>query len=331
MKKNILVGLALFFTFYSLQAQQRPQYSQYMLNNFILNPAVAGTSEHYDIKAGYRNQWTGINDNADPTNIRGIAPRTLYVTGHMHLGQHIGPYRGKHRNEPKNFHGLGGMIVADKTDITSFTSFYLAYSFNMKLADNLRVALGTFLGGQQFRLDGSLVRVRDPLNPLSSGITKTVPDGSLGAWIYSSDFYVGASAHQLFQNKLFANDLNLANQGLNKLSSHLFLTGGYLFKVNKDFKIIPSFLVKYVSPAPMSFDINLKTRYKDMMWAGASYRQDGSLVFLLGGVIKNLIEFGYAFDYSTAAISRTNAGSHEIIVGVRLNPQGRVTSPSDFW
>jgi type IX secretion system PorP/SprF family membrane protein len=311
-------------------AQQRPQYSQYMLNNFIINPAVAGSSDHYDLKAGFRDQWTGIKDNVDPNNIRNVAPRTFYVSGHMHLGQHLGAYRGKHRNEPQNFHGLGGMIVADKTDITSFTSFYAAYAFNMKVAKDFRVALGAFVGGQQFKLDGSLVRTKENTN-LSAGITKFVPDGSIGAWGYGKKYYFGISAHQIFQSKLFDEGITLSSQGLNKLSSHYFITGGYLFQVSRDFKLIPSILVKYVAPAPMSFDINLKTRYKDMIWAGASYRQDGSLVFLIGGVVKNLIEFGYAFDYTTTAIGRNYSGSHEIILGARISPRGRVTSPSDFW
>lgn len=332
MNKNLLLTVVVLCAFVSVSiAQQRPQYSQYMLNNFIINPAVAGTAEYYDVKAGYRDQWTGIKDNVDPNNIRNVAPRTFYLSGSVHLGQHIGPYKGKHRNEPRNFHGLGGMVVADKTDITSFTSFYMAYAFNMKMADNFRVSVGTFLGAQQFKLDGALVRARDAQNTLGAGITKVVPDGSIGIWGYGTKFYFGASSHQIFQNKLFANDIDVAAQGLNKLSSHYFITGGYLFPVNKDFKIIPSFLFKYVSPAPASFDINLKTRYKDMVWAGVSYRQDGSLVFLVGGVVKNFIEFGYAFDYTTSAIGRNYSGSHEIMVGVRLNPQGRVTSPSDFW
>ena len=329
MKKHILLAAVCCSILFAAQAQQRPQYSQYMLNNYLLNPAVAGTSEHYDIKAGYRDQWSGFKDNADVDGkITNVAPRTFYVSAHAHLGQHIGPYRGKHRNEPKNFHGIGALVVADKTGPTSRTSYYVSYAFNMKMADNFRAALGAFVGAQQFKLDESAIRSRD----LSIvGFTKTVPDATVGLWLYGTEWYAGVASHQIFQNKLSFNDGSVGIAGENKLSAHYFATAGYLFKASKDFKIIPSVLVKYVSPTPISFDINLKTRYKDMVWVGASYRQDGSLVFLVGGVVKNLIEFGYAFDYTTSAIGKNYASSHEVLVGVRLQPQGRVTSPSDFW
>ena len=332
MKKHILLAALSCGVLFAAQAQQRPQYSQYMLNNFLLNPAVAGTSEHYDIKAGYRDQWSGFKDNADPNGtITNVAPRTFYASAHAHLGQHIGPYRGKHRNEPKNFHGLGALVVADKTGPTSRTSFYASYAFNMKMAENFRASVGAFVGAQQFKLDGTQLRYKDPLLTIGEGITKTVPDATLGIWLYGTEWYGGVSSHQIFQNKLSFNDGSVSIAGENKLSAHYFATAGYLFKASKDFKIIPSILVKYVSPTPVSFDVNLKTRYKDMVWVGASYRQDGSLVFLVGGVVKNLIEFGYAFDYTTSAIGKTYASSHEVLLGIRLQPQGRVTSPSDFW
>ena len=41
-------------------AQQLPLYSQYMQNNFVLNPAIAGTTENAPFRAVIRNQWTGM-------------------------------------------------------------------------------------------------------------------------------------------------------------------------------------------------------------------------------------------------------------------------------
>ncbi len=41
-------------------AQQQPYYTQYILNNFILNPALAGIENYWDFKVSYRNQWVGL-------------------------------------------------------------------------------------------------------------------------------------------------------------------------------------------------------------------------------------------------------------------------------
>ena len=57
MKKNLLL-LTIFsaLTVYSVNAQQRPYYTQYILNNFIVNPAVAGIENYTDVKISHPDQ-----------------------------------------------------------------------------------------------------------------------------------------------------------------------------------------------------------------------------------------------------------------------------------
>src|ERR1700712_995974 len=57
-------------------AQQRPQYTQYVFNNYLLNPALSGIENYTDVKAGYRSQWTGLQG----------APVTSYLTVNAPLG-----------------------------------------------------------------------------------------------------------------------------------------------------------------------------------------------------------------------------------------------------
>src|SRR5215203_2739933 len=60
-----------------VQAQQRPHYTQYILNNYIINPAVAGIENYTDVKISHRHQWVGIQD----------APVTTYFTIHKAIGK----------------------------------------------------------------------------------------------------------------------------------------------------------------------------------------------------------------------------------------------------
>ena len=60
-------------------AQQRPHYTQYILNNYIINPAVAGIENYTDVKISHRHQWVGIQD----------APVTTYLTIHGPLKRAI--------------------------------------------------------------------------------------------------------------------------------------------------------------------------------------------------------------------------------------------------
>ena len=41
-------------------AQQNPQFSQYLQNSLILNPAIIGAEDITEFTLGYRNQWTGF-------------------------------------------------------------------------------------------------------------------------------------------------------------------------------------------------------------------------------------------------------------------------------
>src|SRR5215468_2689932 len=60
----------LFLIVNSCFAQQRPYYTQYILNNYIINPAVAGIENYWDVKISHRHQWVGLDG----------APVTTYFT-----------------------------------------------------------------------------------------------------------------------------------------------------------------------------------------------------------------------------------------------------------
>ena len=301
--------------------QQRAQYSQYMTNNYLLNPAVAGTTEHYEVRVGYRNQWTGMTD----------APRTFYLTGQLHVGKHVGPYAGRSKHEPKNHHGLGIILFNDVTGPLSRTSAYLTYAYNMKLTKTLRMSVGMNVGYQQLSLDGSKVVMKNYNSNISNGFSRGTIDGSLGAWLYDKKWYAGASVQQIFQNKIFFNDY-IAEGETYKFTNHYFLTGGLKLDLNPDLYLLPSVMIKYVTPAPASVDINLKARWRDLLWLGASYRTNGSVVMIFGVTISKMMEIFYSYDYVYGRnLAVTGYGSHEISIGIKPNPKGKVRSPSDFW
>ena len=75
MKKIILLSL-LFFSVQIITAQQYPLFSNYVLNSYGFNPAIAGSSPHWDARATYRTQWVGIDG----------APQTQIVSLHGPVG-----------------------------------------------------------------------------------------------------------------------------------------------------------------------------------------------------------------------------------------------------
>ncbi|MFI5188558.1 MAG: type IX secretion system membrane protein PorP/SprF, partial [Chitinophagales bacterium] len=69
MKRNFITILLLLLSVFVF-AQQRPHYTQYILNNYILNPALSGIENYTDVKLSARDQWVGLNG----------APETFYFT-----------------------------------------------------------------------------------------------------------------------------------------------------------------------------------------------------------------------------------------------------------
>jgi hypothetical protein len=69
MKKIFTIGV---FSFMVLagEAQQKPHYTQYVLNQYIINPAISGIENYTDVKISARDQWVGLAG----------APKTSYLT-----------------------------------------------------------------------------------------------------------------------------------------------------------------------------------------------------------------------------------------------------------
>jgi type IX secretion system PorP/SprF family membrane protein len=300
-------------------AQQQPQYTQYMVNPFLYNPAVSGTEDYTDIRAGYRKQWAGFNG----------SPSTAYLSAHTNIGKHL-VTNNRSRNKKNGFHGIGGIVTRDAIGPTTTTTVSMAYSYHLKLTKKIFASLGASGGFNQFTLDGSKLTPADANDGLINGMTKTgLGDITVGAWVYSDKFFAGASLAQVAPSIQFSQTSNSLDNYT--LTHHYFIMAGYRIPLGYDFTFIPSFCIKGASPAPMSFDINAKVRYKDFLWAGVSYRNRDAVSAMVGVLINNMFDISYSYDYITSDINKYTGGSHEIVIGYRLRPQGRVICPSNFW
>ncbi len=279
-------------------AQQLPVYTQFMFNSYVFNPAEAGTHNFYQVRLNNRFQWIGIPD----------APQTNSLSVY-------GPHTERDM-------GFGGYIFNDATGPTSRNGLYGSYAYNLPAWGNVRLSMGLSAGILQNRVDGSKIVLLDPFDPALQNTVASAfsPDATVGLYLYSSDFHVGFSAHQLFINKL-----NLFDEGtgLNRLKAHFYLTGGYRYYIGPDFALEPSVIVRGSTPTPVQADINLRAHYQDLLWLGVSFRSKDAVSFLVGYTHENRFHFGYSYDMSFSPIRHHNSGSHEIFVGMRFNPVRR--------
>lgn len=302
-------------------AQQQTQHSQYMNNNYLLNPAVAGTEDYIDAKFSSRLQWTGLEG----------SPNTYYASVHSSLGKwRTQPKRTLH-DRHRGFHALGGIAYNDVTGPTSRAGLYGSYAYNLALTPTVRLALGASVGMQQFAIDGEKLRFHDPNNHPGNQASRML-DGTVGVWLYSPSYYVGISGAQLFANALdFSYAQTTPVGAANALQRHYFGTVGGRVPLGADWALVPSVLVKVVSAAPVSVDFSAKLRYRDSFWVGASVRPSDSVVALFGVNFAEYASLGYSYDTGISQLAAYHWGSHEVVLGLKLKKTPKVVCTDRFW
>ncbi len=291
----------------SVLAQQDPQFTQYMFNLLALNPAYAGSAERTSLKALSRHQWVGFEG----------APATQTLTMHAPLW---------HESL-----GVGGTIMRDSHGpITQYTFMAdLAYRIHM---GNAKLAFG--LKGGLNLLQGNYADL-DPLMENDQVFqqnvnTKLDPQFGFGVMYYSDRYFLGISTPKLLRTEFFQTD-SLAFISEPGQQPHYFLTGGYVFDLGVYHKFKPTFLVKAVQGAPVSFDLTANFLFFEKFWLGAMYRHTDAVGALMQYHITNELTVGYSYDYPVSVIRNYSGGSHEIMVGYEFgNKMKGVRSPRYF-
>lgn len=323
-----------------VSAQQKPHYTQYILNQYVVNPALTGIENYVDLKLSHRHQWVGMQD----------APVTSYLTVHGPLGKKdfrttATSYeipgenpRGKRYWEdytaPEPHHGIGMQLVNDVTGPLSNLTAYATYAYHIGLSPRTSLSGGFGLGINRVSLDASKLDFGDVIvdpSVYSNGIiNKTRFDMTAGLYLYSADYFIGLSAQNIVPQKIdFSNGYIRPETG--KTVPHLFATAGYRFGISEDFNLIPSLMVKYVNPLPTQVEFNAKLQYRDLAWIGASYRHNDGYAGMLGLNISNTFNVGYAYDYTTSRLNNFSKGTHEFVVGFLIGNRYPDKCPTNVW
>ena len=304
MKRLIIIWCISGFLLMETYGQQLPMYSQYLLNDFVINPANAGRNDYSLIQTSVRYQWLGFND----------APRTFLASVNL-------PYRpGKV--------GLGGYIYTDITGPLVRSGASLAYAYHVELGNELKLSMGVFGGVMQYKIDGARIILADEDERyLFEGMeTSLVPDASFGVNVYSERGFFGFSFNHLFHNRLNTKVFSSTSPSFGYLKNHMFLSAGYRFEMSSEIELEPSFLVKIVNPLPPQLDVSARVFYQKEVWLGLQYRLKEAFVVTVGYDYKQRLQIGYSYDFTMSNIKRYSSGSHEVMLGYRFN--NSVKAPS---
>lgn len=321
-----------------VNAQTRPHYTQYILNNFIINPAVAGIENYTDVRISHRHQWVGIQD----------APVTTYITAHGSIGkedQRTSPTtllpegdnpRGRayweQYTSAEPHHGWGATVINDRTGPLNRFSVYGTYAYHLGISAQTSISAGISLGMTNNTIRTDKLVFDNPIDPVvgsSDLLNRWRPDLNMGVYLYSSSFFAGISVQQILnQGFVFASD-TLTTAG--SAYPYLFVTAGFRTFAGEDFSIIPSVVLRQVKALPLGVDLNVKAQYRDRFWVGAGYRYRDGFQGMAGVNISSALSIGYAYDYTTSALQNFTSGTHEVVVGFLLGNRWGDTCPRNLW
>ncbi|WP_207493553.1 PorP/SprF family type IX secretion system membrane protein [Aridibaculum aurantiacum] len=342
MKRSLLLALVCLCVGGAATAQQRPHYTQYILNNYIINPAVAGIENYTDIKISHRHQWVGLQD----------APVTTYLTIHGPLSKSdvdrttattVGPSNENPRGraywadytKAEPHHGVGFTMINDRTGPLNRFAAYGTYAYHLGIAERTSISLGVSAGVQNWTLNASKLDfgAASPVDPAVAGsgyLNRLRPDVNAGVWLYSADYFVGLAAQNIIPSKLrFAEDTVRLSDG--RIIPHMFLQAGYRMFLNDDFSLLPSVTVRYANPAPIGIDVNAKLQFRELLWAGMSYRHQDGYAAMVGLNVNSTFNIGYAHDFTTSRLNTVSRGTHEIVVGFLLGNRYGDWCPRNLW
>ena len=300
--KRYLTIILYIFTFWGY-SQQDPQYTQYMYNMAMVNPAYVGATENITLGLLYRNQWTGISG----------APQTSTFFGNAKLSESI---------------GLGLSVISDQLGPVNETNLYADIGYAITLNNQNHLSFGLKLGATFHDIGLNNLTVFDADDPFfNNNINSTTPNIGAGIFYYSDTYYLGIS----IPNFLNSVHLNIEGSQLGSETQHYFITAGYVFQLSEDTKLKPSCLVKSAFDAPVSFDINANILLYHKLELGISLRNDDSFSGLVNFAITPQLNIGYAYDAIRSDIRRFAPSSHEVLIRYQFSEKNRrIRSPRFF-
>lgn len=311
-RNHCLVALTFLSAIITSYGQQDPQFTQYMYNTQVINPAYAGSREVLSFGFLGRTQWVGLDGSPE--------------TGTFTVNSPIGLYDNM---------GLGLSIVYDKIGPAMESNITADYSYSINLSYNYKLAFGLKAGMDVLDIDYTRLTLSEQSDPFfqSNVDNRLRPQVGAGLYLNSDRFYAGLSVPN-FLNTTHFDESSLQNANTNDIAIerlHYFFITGYVFDLNENLKFKPATLVKYVSGSPLQWDLSANFLINEKLTLGASYRWSAAVSALAGFQITPGFFAGFGYDYQSTNIEQYSNGSYEVFLRFDIfNKADRVITPRFF-
>lgn len=259
----------------------------------VINPAYA-TAEEGILNLGglYRTQWVGLEG----------APKTGSFFAHTPINDRI--------EVGISFTNDNIGDVVNENNIFADFAYVLPVGIESKISFGVKAGVTLFdtnFNGFQLQSGGA-----SSDEAFDENISKAFPNLGIGAFFFTDNYYLGLSAPNMLSTKHLENENGIKATGVQNV--HYFLTGGYVFDIDKNLKLKPAFMARGVKGAPLAVDITANVLINEKLEAGLGYRLGDAISALVNFRITPELRVGYAYDYTTTNLGDFNSGSHEIFI-----------------
>ncbi|WP_430615289.1 PorP/SprF family type IX secretion system membrane protein [Flavobacterium sp. JP2137] len=303
--KALLCVLLVLCSIHQVQAQQEPQYTQYMYNAIQINPAYAGSRGIMSVFGVYRTQWVGLDG----------APKTAAFSVNTPLGQ--------------SKLGLGASLANESIGAMDENAFALDLSYTLDLGQRYKLAFGLKGAINLLSVDYTKLNRYNPSDPVfAQNITNQwTPNLGAGLYLHSDKSYIGLSVPNFLETTRYDDNAVAAV----KQKMNVYLMGGQVFEWSPSVHFKPAFLIKAVAGAPLQVDLTANFLLRDQWVVGAAYRWNASYSALVGFQVSDGLFIGYSYDAETTKLAHYNSGSHELFLRFEwLNRYNRINTPRFF-
>lgn len=313
MNKNYIVVLLL-FGLQVLQAQQLPDRSYFSNMNFIWNPAITGSYQHWEAFGSYRQQWAGFEGNPETITVGTQFPILEYNMG------------------------IGGFINQDYIQPISSTNLGLTYAYHIQTGffGSDVFSIGLIGTATQFSIDPNQIFITDADDLL-------IPEGENSQFTYNmgigfyyvshsnaysqsfsdeSYIYFGAAANQIIPLDLIFDNSNQTPLNFKRAIHANAIFGA---KILTDyFSVEPFVWANYTEGNVFNVNLGVNLEMYDLLWGGIAYSSTNNVTLQAGYILNdsflppyNSIRIGTLASFNSAGAVQPRGLSYEFFIGYR--------------
>ena len=295
--KNIPISFIALMATIVMWSQQDAQYTQYMYNMSVVNPAyTTGNMGVVNLGALHRTQWVGANG----------APKSSNIFAHTPINENV---------------EVGFSLVNDNIgDVVKQNDLYADFAYKLDLEENGKLSFGLKAGVTFFdvNFNGFVLESGDVFTDpdFAENINQSFLNFGAGVYYNTETYYVGFSVPAILNAKHLDRN-NGKYQGTEQ--AHTYLTGGYVFEINELFRFKPAFMAKAVKGAPISIDLTANVLFDNKVEFGVGYRLEDAFSGMVNFKATPELSIGYAYDHTISNLGPFSSGSHELFILYDLN------------